>query len=194
MTPWREQLDSLEEEQKNMLLGSSLSQRCAAWPLSLSHPAIVGAFFGLLLMIALILPIGLRSDWVAKTWFTDTAFMTLTTCLFLAILGQISSLTNRIIQRPPIAPPRVILFSLPFIGLAGLIGLWMNIIPEFPEIIAWIILLIPGPIYVHLSWAPRYRMLILLEDGKNPFEPHVEEVGEREKELELEAAVEALAE
>ena len=24
--------------------------------------------------------------------------------------------------------------------------------------------------YVHLSWAPRWRLLCMIEDGKNPFE------------------------
>ncbi len=86
-----------------------------------------------------------------------------------------------------------LLFSAPFVGIAALIGLWMDILPQFPESIAWIILLLPGPIYVHLSWAPRYRMLTMLEDGNDPFDlTRIVEVGHREKEMELEAAVEAL--
>ena len=113
--------------------------------------------------------------------------------LGMAIAGQISALMNRIVQRPPIAPPRVLLFSAPFVGFAALIGLWMEILPQFPEIIAWIILILPGPIYVHLSWAPRHRMLTMLEDGINPFNITSKiEVGEREKERELEEAVDAL--
>ena len=190
---WRERLESLDDEQKALLLGSSLSQRFASWPLSVSHPAIVGAFYGLLLTLALILPYGMRNDWDVALWSKNTAFMGLSIALGMAIAGQISSLMNRIVQRPPIAPPRIILFSAPFVGFAGLIGLWMDIIPQFPELIAWIILLLPGPIYVHLSWAPRYRMLTMLEDGKDPFNlSRKVEVGHREKEIELEAAVEAL--
>ena len=30
--------------------------------------------------------------------------------------------------------------------------------------------MLPGPLYVHLSWAPRWRLLCMLDDGKNPFE------------------------
>ena len=30
--------------------------------------------------------------------------------------------------------------------------------------------MIPGPLYVHLSWAPRWRLLESLEEGSNPFE------------------------
>ncbi len=193
MDAWRERLESLDDEQKELLLGSSLSQRFAAWPLSVSHPAIVGAFYGLLLTLALILPFGMQSDWDVALWSKNTAFMGLSIALGMAIAGQISSLMNRIVQRPPIAPPRVILFSAPFVGFIGLIGQWMDILPQFPEIIAWIILLLPGPIYVHLSWAPRYRMLTMLEDGKDPFnQSRKVGVGNSEKEMELEAAVEAL--
>jgi hypothetical protein len=193
MDTWRERLESLDNEQKTMLLGSSLSQRFTAWPLSISHPAIVGAFYGLLLTFALILPLGMRNDWNVALWSKNTAFMGLSMALGMAIAGQISSLMNKVVQRPPIAPPRIILFSAPFVGIAALIGLWMDILPQFPESIAWIILLLPGPIYVHLSWAPRYRMLTMLEDGKDPFDlTRIVEVGHREKEMELEAAVEAL--
>ncbi|MBO57937.1 MAG: hypothetical protein CMA77_02955 [Euryarchaeota archaeon] len=186
-------MESLDDEQREMLLGSSLSQRFAAWPLSISHPAIVGAFYGLLLTIALILPYGMLNDWEISLWSKNTAFMGLSMALGMAIAGQISALMNRIVQRPPIAPPRVLLFSAPFVGFAALIGLWMEILPQFPEIIAWIILILPGPIYVHLSWAPRHRMLTMLEDGINPFNITSKiEVGEREKERELEEAVDAL--
>ena len=30
--------------------------------------------------------------------------------------------------------------------------------------------MLPGPLYVHLSWAPRWRLLCMIDDGKNPFE------------------------
>ena len=193
MDTWRDRMESLDEEQKKLLLGSSLSQRFAAWPLSISHPAIVGAFYGLLLTIALILPYGMLNDWDISLWSKNTAFMGLSIALGMAIAGQISALMNRIVQRPPIAPPRVLLFSAPFVGFAALIGLWMDILPEFPEIFAWILLILPGPIYVHLSWAPRHRMLTMIEDGKNPFNTSSTlEVGNMEKERELEQAVEAL--
>ena len=41
---------------------------------------------------------------------------------------------------------------------------------SFPPSLIWLLLLLPGPMYVHLSWAPRWRLLCQLEDGVNPFE------------------------
>jgi len=41
---------------------------------------------------------------------------------------------------------------------------------DIPAIICWTLLLLPGPLYVHLSWAPRWRLLCMIEDGKSPFE------------------------
>jgi len=29
--------------------------------------------------------------------------------------------------------------------------------------------MIPGPLYIHLSWAPRWRLLCMIEDGFSPF-------------------------
>ena len=29
--------------------------------------------------------------------------------------------------------------------------------------------MIPGPLYIHLSWAPRWRLLCMIEDGNAPF-------------------------
>jgi hypothetical protein len=68
----------------------------------------------------------------------------------------------------------------------------MNLVPQIPELLAWLLMLAPGPIYVHLSWAPRYRMLTMLEDGKDPFGPSRVEIGQMEKEQELVDAVNAI--
>ena len=38
-----------------------------------------------------------------------------------------------------------------------------------PSPLVWALLLLPGPVYVHLSWAPRWRLLCMIEDGKDPF-------------------------
>ena len=35
--------------------------------------------------------------------------------------------------------------------------------------LGFLFLVVPGPIYVHLSWAPRWRMLVMLEEGIEPF-------------------------
>ena len=40
---------------------------------------------------------------------------------------------------------------------------------SFTQYLSWGLLIIPGPMYVHLSWAPRWRLLCMIEDGDNPF-------------------------
>ena len=69
----------------------------------------------------------------------------------------------------PIAPPRIILYPMPFIGL-GLLGLDFADVLEISMLISMFVLLLPGPAYVHLSWAPRWRLLCMLDEGVNPFE------------------------
>lgn len=32
--------------------------------------------------------------------------------------------------------------------------------------ISWTLLILPGTLYVHLSWAPRWRLLCLIEEGQ----------------------------
>ena len=57
---------------------------------------------------------------------------------------------------------------MPFLGLA-LLTIDRTQIYNIPAIICWVLLLLPGPLYVHLSWTPRWRLLCMIEDGKNPF-------------------------
>jgi hypothetical protein len=114
----------------------------------------------------------------------------------LALLGHASLIMNKFIQRPP-APLdkfRIVLFALPFVGFGLLMATWSGMTTDIPAMLSWGVMLFPGPAYVHLSWAPRYRMLSMLEDGIDPFGPAKVEVGKRQKEQELEAAVEALVE
>ena len=192
MESWRQRLESLDEAQTEMLLGSPMSQLFAAWPLSVSHPAVVGAFYGLLLMAALIIPIGYHNSWNVEFWFREVAFRGLSIALGLALAGQFSSLISKFFQRTPITPPRAVLFIMPFAGFIILLGSWMDLVPQIPEVLAWLLMLAPGPIYVHLSWAPRYRMLTMLEDGKDPFGPSRVELGQQEMEQELVDAVNAI--
>jgi hypothetical protein len=58
---------------------------------------------------------------------------------------------------------------MPFIGLA-LLTISLTEMLELPSSLIWLLLLLPGPMYVHLSWAPRWRLLCQLEDNQNPFE------------------------
>ena len=57
---------------------------------------------------------------------------------------------------------------MPFLGLALLTIDRVELL-VIPPLLVWALLLLPGPIYVHLSWAPRWRLLCMIEDGKDPF-------------------------
>ena len=53
---WAERTGSLDESQREMLTGGGLSKRFSRLPLWLSHPSNIGAFYGFLVSLALILP------------------------------------------------------------------------------------------------------------------------------------------
>ncbi len=192
MQPSDSRLASLSDEQKRMVFGSPLSQRFATWPLGLSHPAIVSAFYGLLLSATLVLPIGMHNGWEVDSWFREVAFRTLMIAVGLAIVGQFSAIVQMISKRPPITPPRAAIYIMPFIGFILLLSIWTGMMDIIPITIAWLLMLAPGPIYVHFSWAPRHRMLVMLEDGKDPFVETIVVQAQREMERELEDAVNSL--
>jgi hypothetical protein len=79
-------------------------------------------------------------------------------------------------KRHPVTPPRTVLYPMPFVGLA-LLTIDRTDLLAIPPTLVWLLLLLPGPVYVHLSWAPRWRLLCMIEDGKDPFDgmPLVEE-------------------
>jgi hypothetical protein len=162
-------LQRLEDKQRQVLLGTSLSQLFTKWPLWLNHPANISAFYGILVSLSLILPYAFGATdneaWLEK-WVVHSAFLVVA-C---SISGFASTLIVFFSKRFPVQPPRAILYPMPFVGLAlitidrtGLISL-----SSFVTFI-WMFLLFPGPLYVHLSWAPRHRLLCMIEDGKNPF-------------------------
>ena len=66
-------------------------------------------------------------------------------------------------------PPRVILYPMPFVGIA-LLGMDYSNILDVPSGLSLFVLLLPGPAYVHLSWAPRWRLLCMIDEGVNPFD------------------------
>ena len=46
----------------------------------------------------------------------------------------------------------------------------MNEIPELAIWTGWFCFIFPGPLYIHLSYAPRWRILDRLDRGLAPFE------------------------
>jgi hypothetical protein len=199
MEGWRSRLEGLDEEQRELIEGGGLSQRFSQFPLHLIHPAFIGALYALLISLAVAGPIGNAYDfgiggggWDPWPWLRDVGFIGLTMMLALALVAHMSLLINKVVLRPPISPPRTLLFSMPFIGFAILLLNWSSFTSPIPELVGWFILVIPGPTYVHLSWAPRWRMLTMLEDGRNPFGADEVKPTSHEDEIELEEVVDAL--
>ena len=161
---WRNRLESLDDKSKDLLLGAFLSRRFATLPLWLSHPAYVTAFYGVLLSLVLIFPslYGYGDSWLFQ-WLYESMLIFLV-CL---ILGFLSLIIVSISKRYPVKPPRAILYPMPFIGIA-LHSLNVGDLFDISNTIVWFFLLSPGPIYVHLSWAPRWRLLNQFERGENP--------------------------
>ncbi len=160
-------MSDLTDEQQETLFGASLSRLFAKLPLWISHPSNIGGFYGILVALALILPYRFGSEehtgW-ASDWILHCALL-MAACFF---LGICSTLINSIFRRMPIAPPRSVLYPMPFLGL-GLLSIDRTDILSIHPYISWLLILLPGPLYVHLSWAPRWRLLCMIEDGKNPF-------------------------
>lgn len=166
-TRWSEVISELNEEQKDLLFGTSLSRRFSRLPLWLSHPANIGMFYGFLISLALIFPYTLRYDSMNESFSNWLVF----SALFMAaclVLGFSSLILVAFSNRMPMAPPRLLLYPMPFFGI-GLLGLDYSNILNVPGGISLFILLLPGPAYVHLSWAPRWRLLCLIDEGVNPF-------------------------
>lgn len=199
MEGWRSRLEGLDEKQMELIEGGGLSQRFSRLPLHLSHPAFIGALYALLISLAIAGPIGNvynfgtgGGGWDPWPWLRDVGFRGVTMMLALSLVAHMSLLINKVVLRPPISQNRTLLFSMPFIGFAILLLNWSSFASPAPELAGWFILVIPGPIYVHLSWAPRWRLLTMLEDGRNPFGAEEVKPATHEDEIELEEVVEAL--
>ena len=165
---WRDSINDLPREQRDLVLGGGLSQRFIRMPLDISHPAFIGALYGLLISSSLLLPMGQFSEWNLEDWWENVLIHTLFLVTSSSLLGLISRISVGISKRNPLAPPRKLLYPMPFIGLAWL-TLEMTEIVDFWVLGAWLCLLLPGPIYIHMSWAPRWRLLSMLESNIDPF-------------------------
>ena len=166
MTRWQEALERLDSGHRHMLQGGALSSLFLRYPLRVANPVLVGGFYGLLIGIALV-PLaayfGKISEWPVQA----ISLIGLT-----SLLGGASLLASIVLRWPPIRLEnrRRYLFPFPFLGLLTLgIG-------EFYDLegsIVWVgmaLLILPGPVYVHLSYAPRWRLLSRLESDLAPFE------------------------
>lgn len=174
---WRDRLEDLPPEQRLLVEGGSLSQRFSNQSLALTHPAFIGGFYGFLVAMALLLPYGYENGWNQDT-IRDWAFLGVLLMLIIAITGHISLIIGKILRRPPISLRRDLVYPMPFIGLSVLSVLFVTDLESgisestanWMRYIGWALLLAPGPIYVHLSWAPRWRLLCSLEEGLDPFD------------------------
>jgi hypothetical protein len=115
----------------------------------------------------LILPYRFAQE--SDSWLTNWIFHSALIMVACLLLGMLSLIIIRFTKRFPVTPPRYILYPMPFIGLA-LLTISLTEMLELPSSLIWLLLLLPGPMYVHLSWAPRWRLLCQLEDNQNPFE------------------------
>ena len=174
-------VEALAPQEQETLLGTSLSRRFARLPLWLGHPANIGGFYGFLVALALVLPYayGDSSDVWGVQWLYHASLL----IMACAVSGFVSVALIAFSKRHPVAPPRQILYPMPFVGLAFLTIDRVDMF-TIPSALIWALLLLPGPMYVHLSWAPRWRLLCMIEDGKDPFvglEPKPEEAVEAEE-------------
>ena len=159
-------VEALAPQEQETLLGTSLSRRFSRLPLWLSHPANIGGFYGFLVALALILPYAYGDS--SEVWGVQWIFHASLLIIASAACGFVSVLLIAFSQRHPVAPPRQILYPMPFLGLALLTIDRVELL-VIPPLLVWALLLLPGPVYVHLSWAPRWRLLCMIEDGKDPF-------------------------
>ena len=166
-TRWGQTLASLGTAEQETLLGTSLSRRFTTLPLWLSHPANIGAFYGFLVSLTLLLPYRFAGE-DTNGWLANWVFHTSILVVACLVMGFASLLLIRWSKRFPMTPPRVLLYPMPFLGLA-LLTLGRTDMVNVPTALVWLLLLLPGPMYVHLSWAPRWRLLCMLEDGRDPF-------------------------
>ena len=154
----------LNSSEGEKLVGSGLSRRFSQLPLWLSHPSNIGGFYGFLVSLALILPYSMTEEFWFPLWILHASVL----IFFTGFLGLSSRIMNSFFDRPPISPNRKILFPMPFVGFT-ILALISTDLLDGDGIMAWIswtLLILPGTLYVHLSWAPRWRLLCLIEEGQ----------------------------
>ena len=175
MVGWREVLEGLDQDHRLMLEGGSLSQLFLRYPLTICHPIFVGMVYGILASMTLIVPFA-YAGWDDSTGLQDMVVdwgtIGLIFCAMTASLGGFSLLISSLFKRPPVRLEnrRRYLFPVPFIGLLLLTWAMIGEAPEFVSSIGWFLAILPGPLYIHLSYAPRWRMLDRIDRGLDPFD------------------------
>lgn len=173
---WQNVVESMDSEHRHMLTGGSVSNFFLRDSLTLCHPIFVGGLYGLMISIALLPPMAYSSlsvgddySQIGRHWL----FQMLIIVAITSILGAFSILISTIVKRPParLLYLRRILFALPFIGLTILSA---SVIDNQYGInlyrLGWFIYILPGPLWVHLSFAPRWRIIDRIDRGIEPFE------------------------
>ena len=175
MSKWRERLNEYDDEHRHMLEGGSISQLFLGYSLSFSNPVFVGIVYGLMINMTLLLPIFYEgnansesnSD-ILQKWISQSIII----LLLCASLGAISTIISSLIKRPPVRleKRRRYLYPLPFIGfLITTIAIIFSTSEEL-RILGYFILIAPGPIYILISYAPRWRMIERIDRDLDPFE------------------------
>ena len=191
---WREKLDEFPIEHRILIEGGNLSARFSKLPLAVSHPVFIGAFYGLLLSIILLLPFAYESGWDFNNWLISWLLYSLLLLLMLSLLGGLSSQIVKITKRMPVVVPRLFIYLSPFIGLIILtFSIGLSIIPTWMKDLGLILMIFPGPVYVHLSWAPRWRLLEMIEQNINPFD-YLDQTNIVNEDLELNEIIENFSE
>ena len=197
MEGWRERISALSDEHREMFEGGTLSQFFLRWPLTLSHPTFVGAFYGLLVSLALLGPTIIDQTSIGESYgnsISTWAITALTIVLICGILGGFSAIILAITKRVPLRLDRrrKFIFPIPFIGLILFTASILEPSLGIPEQLGWVLMLAPGPLYIHLSYAPRWRMLDRMARGLAPMEGPIE-VGKK-SELEDQDMLDAIDE
>ncbi len=175
MPNWRERLEEYDDEHRHMLEGGSISQLFLNYSLSISNPVFVGIVYAIIINLTLLLPIfydGNSNSESSIDILEKWGFQSLIIILLCASLGAISTIISSLIKIPPVRLERKrrYLYPLPFVGFFITTITIIFSTPEELQILGYFILISPGPIYIQISYAPRWRMIERIDRDLNPFE------------------------
>ena len=175
MPNWRERLEEYDDEHRHMLEGGSISQLFLNYSLSISNPVFVGIVYAIIINLTLLLPMfydGNSNSESSIDILQKWGFQSLIIILLCASLGAISTVISSLIKIPPVRLERRrrYLYPLPFVGFFITTITIIFSTPEELQILGYFILISPGPIYIQISYAPRWRMIERIDRDLNPFE------------------------